>query len=306
MDYLELRVAVPAGRLDEAAAVAQLAAPGGIYIEDYSDLEQSVLAIARTDLIDEALRQKDRKIAVIHLYLPAGQPAQPAADFLRERLIACGIEFSLTDAPVSQEDWANSWKQYYRPIVLSDRLAVCPSWESLPQRAGQRVIRLDPGMAFGTGTHETTRLCLSLIEAYLTEGARVLDVGCGSGILAIAARLLGAGSAAGVDIDATAVRTARENAQRNSCGEIEFFVGDLAGGFDGTFDLICANITADAIVRLACDLPARMAADGVCILSGILAERRDEVALCLSLSGLVAVESRTENGWAALVCRRAV
>jgi len=305
MDWTDLAVTVPAARAEEAAAIAQLVAGAGIYIEDYSDLEEQARAIAHIDLIDEALVQKDRTKAVIHIYLAPDRLPAEAAAVLRERLSACGIAHAIETRGVHEEDWANAWKAYYHPIELSDRLAICPSWEAFEAKPGQKVLRLDPGMAFGSGTHETTRLCLCLMEESLAPGASMLDVGTGSGVLAICAKLLGSGRTVGVDIDETAVQVAKENAAQNGCGDAEFFCGDLARDVRGAFDVICANIVADAILRLAGDLPRLMAPGGVCIVSGVIDTRRDEVLAGLSAAGLLPETCREENGWVAIRCKKA-
>lgn len=305
MDWTDLSLTVPLERLDEAAAIAQLVAGAGIAIEDYSDLEEGALAIAHIDLIDEQLLQKERTKAVIHIYLPPRQSPAECIAFLGGRFEACGIPFEMATAGVREENWATAWKTYYHPIELSKKLAICPSWEEYSPRSGQQVIRLDPGMAFGTGTHETTRLCLSLLEEALAPGMTMLDVGTGSGILAICAKKLGAGRTAGVDIDEVAVRTAKENAALNGCGEIEFLCGDLAKDVQGTFDVICANIVADAIIRLSPDLPKLLSPEGVCIVSGIIDTRKDEVLAALRAAGLSPETIREENGWAAILCRPA-
>ena len=306
MDWTELSITVPTAQAEEACAIAQMAAGGGIYLEDYSDLEEKTLEIARIDLIDEALLEKDRSKAVIHLYLsPEQTPAETLA-YIGSRLESCGIPFSVSTAGVREEDWANAWKTYYHAIALSDKLAICPSWEQYTPTPGQKVICLDPGMAFGTGTHETTRLCLSLLEEVLHPGMSMLDVGCGSGILAICAKLLGSGRTVGVDIDAVAVRVAKENAALNNCDDIDILCGDLATDIAGPFDVICANIVADAILRLAKDLPALMHEKSVCIVSGIIDTRCAEVEQGLLEAGLTPVRKALQNGWAAIACQKAV
>lgn len=298
-DWTDLAVTVPVLRCEDAAAIAGLVAPDGIYIEDYSALEEDVLAIARIDLIDEALRAKDRESAVIHLYLPPdSSPAEPIS-FLGARLEAAGIPFSLSMGTLREEDWSTAWKRYYHPIELSPRLAVCPSWETYSPREGQIVLSLDPGMAFGTGTHETTRLCLSLLERVLAPGMSMLDVGCGSGILAIAAKKLGSGETVAVDIDPLAVRVAGENAALNGVS-LDLRCGDLTEQVDGVFDIICANIVADAIIRLAPALPARMKPSSVFIASGIIAGRRTEVEQALSAESFRLLDALEDGGWCAL------
>lgn len=306
MDWTELSITVPTAQAEEACAIAQMAAGGGIYLEDYSDLEEKTLEIAHIDLIDEELIKKDRSKAVIHLYLSPGQTPDETLSYIGSLLTSCGIPFSVATTGVREEDWANAWKTYYHSIALSDKLAICPSWEQFTPQPGQKVIHLDPGMAFGTGTHETTRLCLSLLEDVLQDSMSMLDVGCGSGILAICAKLLGSGRTVGVDIDEVAVRVAKENAAFNHCGDIEILCGDLATDIEGPFDVICANIVADAILRLAEDLPALMHEKSVCIVSGIIDTRRDEVEQGLIAAGLTPVRTALQNGWAAIACQKAV
>lgn len=306
MDWTDLAITVPVENIDEAAAVAQMVAGAGIYIEDYSDLEEKTLEIAHIDLIDEELIQKDRTKAVIHIYLAQDySPAEPIS-YIGHRLEECGIPFVIATSGVKEENWATAWKRYYHPIELSEKLAICPSWENIAPKPGQKVICLDPGMAFGTGTHETTRLCLKLLESQLNSGMSMLDVGTGSGILAICAKLLGSGRTVGVDIDPVAVRTAKENAELNNCGDIELLCGDLAQDVEGQFDVICANIVADAILRLAKDLPQLMHENSVCVVSGIIDTRRREVEDGLRAAGLVPFEVELQNGWAAIACKKAV
>lgn len=303
MDWTQLSITVDTKDTDTAAAIAQMVAGGGIYIEDYSDLEEQTLAIARIDLIDEELRAKDKQKSIIHLYVAPDAQLGEYIRFVGDRLTAAGITFSLTTDSVRELDWSTAWKQYYHPIVLSDRIAVCPTWEEYSPAPGQQVIRLDPGMAFGTGTHETTRLCLLLVEEYLQQGDAMLDVGCGSGILAICAKLLGAGRTVGVDIDPVAVRTAADNCSQNNC-DIELVCGDLATDINGSFDLIAANIVADAILRLAPDIPKLLTRRGVCIFSGIIDSRKDEVLAGVTACGLTPFAVREENGWVAIAARR--
>jgi ribosomal protein L11 methyltransferase len=305
MDWTDLSITLPIERIDEAAAIAQLVAGSGFAIEDYSDLEEGTLEIAHIDLIDEDLLKKDRSNAIIHIYLPPEQSPAEAIAFLGRRLEECGIPFTIATAGVREENWATAWKAYYHPIELSDHLAICPSWEHFDAKPDQQVIRLDPGMAFGTGTHETTRLCLALLEESLQPGMAMLDVGTGSGVLAICAKKLGAARTVGVDIDEVAVRVAKENAALNGCADIEFLCGDLAYDVEGAFDVICANIVADAIIRLSADLPTRMHAGSVCIVSGIIDTREEEVRAALEAAGLICEKTKRESGWVAISCRLA-
>lgn len=305
MDWTEVCIRIPARDVDEAAAIANMAVPYGIYIEDYSDLEQGAREIARIDLIDEELLAKERDTARIHLYIsPEDNPAEAVA-FLQERYTAVGISHQVESHTVNEEDWANNWKKYFKPLPVGERLLICPSWETAENPEGRAVLSIDPGMAFGTGGHDTTRLVLETLEQYVTAGCDFLDVGCGSGILSIAACLLGANRALGIDIDALAVKTAVENGALNglTSPRYEIRLGDLARDVEGRYPVIAANIVADAIIMLSPAIPALLAEGGVYIVSGIIDTREQDVLTALSACGFKVVERREQGGWLCLVCR---
>ncbi len=305
-DWTEVCIRVATADTDAAAAIANMAVPYGIYIEDYSDLEEQAREIAHIDLIDEELLGRDREHSVIHLYIdPTESPAEAVA-FLQERLSAAGIGNELLSQTVREEDWANNWKQYFKPQKIGEKLVICPSWESVSAPQGRAVLSIDPGMAFGTGGHDTTRLVLQTLEQYVTPGCDFLDIGCGSGILSIAACLLGAGSALGVDIDALAVKTARENGERNGLTAPRYRIvqGDLAEQVTGQYPVIAANIVADAIIALSPDVPPLLAPGGVYITSGIIDSREQEVLEALEQCGFDIVERRENRGWVCLVAKR--
>ena len=306
MDWTEVCIRVPAAVVDEAAAIANMVVPYGIYIEDYSDLEQGAREIARIDLIDEDLLAKERDTALIHLYIsPEENPAEAIA-FLRERYTAVGIDHAVDSNNVSEEDWANNWKKYFKPLPVGEKILICPSWEQTDNPDGRAILSIDPGMAFGTGGHDTTRLVLETLEKYVTEGVDFLDVGCGSGILSIAACLLGAGRALGIDIDALAVKTAIENGELNglTAPKYEIRLGDLAKDVDGQFPVIAANIVADAIIMLSPAIPALLAEDGVYIVSGIIDTREQDVLAALDKCGFSVVERHEHGGWLCMVCKK--
>lgn len=307
MDWTEVRIRIRTTDVDEAAAIANMAVPYGIYIEDYSDLEQGAQEIAHIDLIDEELLQRDRAHALIHLYIdPADNPPEAVA-FLRERLNAAGIPHEVMAETVREEDWANNWKKYFKPLPVGQRLLICPSWEEPGEHTGRAVLRIDPGMAFGTGGHDTTRLVLETLEQHITPGEDFLDIGCGSGILSIAACLLGAGSAFGVDIDPLAVRTAQENGALNGLAAPRYTIvqGDLADKVTGRYPVVAANIVADAIIALSPAVPAFLAPGGVYIVSGIIDTREADVLAALADAGFTVAERRAHGGWVCLCCRRA-
>jgi ribosomal protein L11 methyltransferase len=304
MDWTEICVTVPQRQAEMAEAVATMLADGGLYIEDYSDLEAEVAEIAHVDLIEKDLLDKPRDQVILHLYLePDRAPAELCAA-LEERLAAAGVAYTLSQHTIRQEDWQNGWRKYYHPMEIGRRLAIVPSWQEY--ETDRIKLILDPGLAFGTGSHETTSLCLEALDGLVQGGERVLDIGTGSGILAIAALKLGAAAAEGVDIDPVAVRTAGENAKRNGVGEkLTVLVGDLSEKASGTYQIITANIVAAAIISLAPAVPALLAEGGTFIASGIIDTRKDEVIAALESTGLKVAEVREKRGWECLICRRA-
>ena len=306
MQWSEVTVKVPASQVEEASAITQMVVPYGIYIEDYSDLTEEAPKIAHIDLIDEELLQKDREHALIHVYISPEESPAEAISFLTGRLEAVGIPFSISTEQVEEEDWSTAWKKYYHPIRVGKRLVICPSWEQVDLAPGEIKLELDPGMAFGTGTHDTTRLCMQLLEEVVTPESRILDLGCGSGILSIAGVLLGARDAVGVDIDGVAVKVAEENAGRNHVQDrTRFLCGDLTDQVSGVFDLLCANIVADVLIRLAPAVPQFLRQGGAMLASGIIAERAYEVEEALTAVGLTLEKREESGGWVALLCRRA-
>ena len=285
-------------------AVATMIAEGGIYIEDYSDIEQQVAEIAHVDLIEQELLDKPRDTVIIHMYLEPGASPVETLALIAARMEAANIAYTVETEGVEQEDWQNGWRKYYHPLEIGKRLAVVPSWQ---QYDTDRVkLILDPGLAFGTGGHETTSLCMEALDERLTGGERVLDIGTGSGILAIAALKLGAAVAEGVDIDPVAVRTAGENAALNGVQDkLTVLVGDLSDKASGKYDIITANIVANAILSLAPAVPGLMAEDATFIASGIIDSRKDEVIAGLEKAGLAVVEVKEKRGWECIVCKKA-
>ena len=255
MEWTDIQITVPHPYAETAEAIATMVSNGGIYIEDYSDLEEQAWEIAHVDLIEQELLDQPRDIVKVHMYLAPDENPAEILPLFKERLDAAGIPYELTTAGVEQEDWQNAWKKYYHAMDIGKRLAIVPGWEAY--ETDRMVITMDPGMAFGTGTHETTSLCLEVLDERVRGGERVLDIGTGSGILAIAALRLGAACAEGVDIDPMCVRTAGENAQRNGVQDrFTVLVGDLSDKASGVYNIITANIVAAAILSLAPHVPA--------------------------------------------------
>lgn len=294
------------------AALLELNA-GGYTVQDSRDFEEFLEnKTGKWDYIEEELLALRDAETTLTVYLADNAQGAEQLAALREalsRLQAMDAEgrwgrLSCRLSGVREEDWQNAWKKYYAPVKVGERLVICPSWEEYTPSGDEVVVRLDPGMAFGTGSHDSTRLCLRLLEQTPAAGARVLDLGCGSGILAVAALLLGAESAVGVDIDEVAVRVAEENAALGGVADrCTFLRGSLGDRVTGTFDVIFANIVADVILSFLPDVRRLLAPGGVFITSGIIDTREQDVLDALPAAGL-AVETRLESGgWIGLRCR---
>ncbi|MBP1558108.1 MAG: 50S ribosomal protein L11 methyltransferase [Oscillospiraceae bacterium] len=308
-NWTEIIITVPVADGETAASVAQMTVPYGMYIEDYSDLEEAVEEIAHIDLIDEELVARDREHAKVHIYIsPEENPAE-AVSFIRERLTAEGVEHTVETQGVQEADWAFGWKKYYHPMKIGKRVVVCPTWEEYTAAEDEVVLRLDPGMAFGSGTHHTTQMCIRLLEETVFPGCKLLDMGCGSGILSLTALALGAEKAVGVDIDPLAAKISGENLALSGYVEPQFkaYHADLIKDKEiaetvglGCYDLVAANIVADAIIALSGAIFAHLKPGGSLLSSGIIMPRLDEVTAALQAAGLEVRRRDEQGGWAAV------
>ena len=303
-EWTQIKVTARLELLDEVTAVMNMIS-NYLQIEDYSDID---LKTCYGDLIDESILNADKTVASVSVYLPADGGCADTVAFLRERFRTHGLEVSISVSGVNEEDWANSWKAYYKPIRIGEKIVIVPAWEKYEEQEGDVVVRMDPGMAFGTGTHETTRLVIDLLERYVQPSSRVLDVGCGSGILAICASKLGAEKCKAYDIDPVAVKVARENIKDSGLCNVTCDVSDLLRQVDRTeapYGVICANIVADIIIRMTPDIGALMDERSVILASGIIVERSEDVIRTFEEYGFRIVERVEENGWCALVVMKA-
>ena len=306
MEWIDVKITVPQHAAETAEAIAVGIAGGGVYIEDYADLEQEAPNIAPVDFIDENLLLKNKEEVIVHLYLPPEDDVEDTLALLKARLDAACVPFSIAQDNLLQEDWETSWKSFYHATEIGHRLTLTPAWEDTLPGPGRVLLRMDPGMAFGTGTHETTSLCLEQLDQHTAPGMRVLDIGCGSGILGIAACLLGAAEAHGVDIDPVAVRTANENAALNGVQDrFSALEGNLSETAIGRYDIIVANIVANVIIALAPDVLPLLRPNGIFISSGIIQEREAEVVAAIDAAGLTVCGSFHKNGWVCLLAKPA-
>ncbi len=217
-----------------------------------------------------------------------------------------GLQYRIFYGDVDEADWAESWKAYFRPEKITDRIVVKPTWRDYLKNEKEIVLEIDPGMAFGTGTHPTTRMCIALIEKYLKKSDTFLDVGTGSGILMIAAAKLGARKMLGTDNDAVAAQIARKNLLHNQIPESVFtiIIGDLVGGITRRFDLAAANLTTKAVSILLENIPETLVKDGIFICSGILLADKNKILDKVEHAGLRNIEILVDEDWIALASRR--
>lgn len=304
--WIQIKATADSKYIDDMSAVMSMV-DNSLMIEDYSDVEKDLDGVYG-DLIDEELLARDRTVASVSVFIPEIKNPAESEGFVRERLANLGIPAIVEHCGVSEEDWADSWKKYYKPIKTGKKIVIVPVWEEYNPAPGETVVLMDPGMAFGTGTHETTRLCAALLEKYMKSGDTMLDVGCGSGILAICAAKLGAAQCFACDIDPNAVRVAKENIEINNTPCVRAEVSDLLAHTDradGGYNICCANIVADVIIRMAPDIGAFIADNGFLIVSGIIVERADETVDALKKAGWELYDEMRENGWFAGVMKKA-
>ena len=190
--WSEIKITVDTNDIEAAGNIANMVVPYGIYIEDYSDLENEVMEIAHIDLIEEKLLEADRSKGIIHVYVNPHENPLEAVSFIEERLKNLNIKYDIQIDDCKTQDWVNNWKQYFHPMPIGNKLLIRPTWEDEYDAGERKVLHIEPGLAFGTGSHPTTKLCLETLENYISKDSTVLDIGCGSGILSIASLLLGA------------------------------------------------------------------------------------------------------------------
>ena len=305
--WTEIAVTVDTKDIDTAGDIANMVVPYGIYIEDYSALEEETMQIAHIDLIEESLLEKDRTKGIIHVYINPEENPLESTSFIAERLNALGIKHEITISDCKVEDWQNNWKQYFHPMPIGKKLLIRPVWEDNYEAGDRKVLDIEPGLAFGSGSHPTTQLCLETLENYITDDSTVLDIGCGSGILSIASLLLGARSAFGVDIDSLAVKTAKANAVQNGFGDDKFTAvqGNLSDKVNGKFNVVVANIVADIIMEFNKTVGDFLTDDGIYITGGIIESREDEVLLSFAQNGFEVTDRFENNGWLVFVLKKA-
>lgn len=254
------------------------------------------------DYIDDEVKQNLERNPVVTLYFNE----EETEDLARAKEILKDFgDIKLSESIQDDQDWLYKWQEYFKPTKVSNRIVVKPTWEDYQAKENELVVEIDPGMAFGTGTHETTSMCIQALEKYVRSGDSVLDVGCGSGILTIAAARLGCEAALGIEIDSDAVEIAKSNVLLNGLSsKIQIQYGDLTKGVDYQADIVVANLMADLVIMLSSDACKHLKPNGIYISSGILNEKEEIVSEAIRNAGFEIIEVLHKNDWCAIVARR--
>lgn len=305
MNWTQLKVTCNINDLDKVSAIMSMV-DNCLMIEDFSDIEENLMTVYG-ELIDESILHADKTKASVSVFLPPERNISEVMAQIKERFESDNIAVTTELIGVNMEDWANEWKKYYKPIRVGKNIVIVPAWEKYDAEKDDIVVSMDPGMAFGTGTHETTRLCMALLEKHIEKGMNVLDVGTGSGILSICASKLGANKVFAYDIDPVAVRVAKENIKDNGISNVTCGVSDLLKSVEKLnegYDLVLANIVADIILRMAPNVSSYIKTGGKLITSGIIESQAENVKNTLLSYGFALNDTLTENDWVAFVFQK--
>lgn len=313
MDWMKLTVLTTTIASEIVSQMLIEAGSQGTIIEDKNDVQMNQRPEGQWDIIDEEIARRIGDDVKVTGFYPMDNRAPDTLSYVKDRVrelpgIAPDVDFgklTVSMSTIDDEDWAENWKSQYKPFRLGKHIVIRPGWEAYDAEPEDKVVTIDPGMAFGTGTHETTGMCVSLVEEYVKPGMDVIDVGTGTGILAIAAAHMGAKHVLASDIDPMAVRVAAENIEINGFKDvIEAREGDLLEAADTTADVVIANIIADVIIMISSPVRAVVREGGVFICSGIAKERQDEVIEAIKKAGYGKLDIRNDGEWTAIACQR--
>lgn len=307
MTYSEIVFTVDSKNKEIASDIVGMLNCGGIYIEDYTDLEDDP-TVKQVGIVDEALLEKDKTKVLLHVYADEHTSVEDCLAFVSDRFSSESIAYEVEIKHVDEEDYANSWKQYYKPIKIGNRIVVVPEWEPYEKADGEITVALNPGMAFGTGTHETTSMCIEALQDIVFEGDEVLDIGCGSGILSVTALLCGANRADATDIDRNAVNVAYENAELNGVKDRLHATEDNILSAESPirtagkkYNVVIANIVADVIIEICGFVKTLIKPYGCFVASGIISERLDDVVKAMNDNGLCVAAIHEKRGWNCII-----
>lgn len=307
MTYSEIVFTVDSKDKEIASDIVGMLNCGGIYIEDYTDLEDDP-TVKQVGIVDEALLEKDKTKVLLHVYADEHTSVENCIAFVSDRFSSENITYEVEIKHVDEEDYANSWKQYYKPIKIGNRVVIVPEWEPYEKADGEITVTLNPGMAFGTGTHETTSMCIEALQDIVFEGDEVLDIGCGSGILSVTALLCGANRADATDIDRNAVNVAYENAELNGVKDRLHATEDNILSAESPirtagkkYNVVIANIVADVIIEICGFVKTLIKPYGCFVASGIISERLDDVVKAMNDNGLCVAAIHEKRGWNCII-----
>jgi len=307
MKWTEIKIVTTEEAYDAICDMLGNIGAGGVSIMDPFDIRQEIEKPNTLDYADDEFVDSLGEDVIIKAYFNESYSKTELAELINEKLSFIGQYLDIGKGfegfeEVDDEDWSTSWKKYYKPIEIAENIVIKPSWEEYMHSEDEIVIELDPGMAFGTGTHETTAMCARFLNKYMSEMDSVLDVGCGSGILSIIAAKLGAKTVTAVDIDNVAVRVANENSVLNGTdGVVSISTGIIQDLDESKNDMIVANIIASVIVDIAKEVKLRLREDGLFITSGIIKERKEEVIEAYTDIGFKHIDTEELGEWVAMV-----
>jgi len=307
MKWTEIKIVTTEEAYDAICEMLGTIGAGGVSIMDPFDIKQEIEKPNTLDYADDNFVDSLGEDVIIKAYFNESVSQTELVELIREKLIFIGQFLDIGKGfdsfeEIDDEDWSTSWKKYYKPLLIAENIVIKPSWEEYCHTDGDIVIELDPGMAFGTGSHETTAMCARFLRKYMSENDTVLDVGCGSGILSIIAAKLGARSVNSVDIDEVAVRVAKENSDLNGTDNVVTINTGIIQNMDNEkTDIIVANIIASVIVDIAKDVELRLKKEGLFITSGIIKERKEEVINAYISRGFEHIDTEELGEWVAMV-----
>ena len=309
-EWNEIRVVVPVAAIEAVSSILYGMDVKGLSIEDPNDILTRESGPLTWDFADINIFREGKDAATIIAYFPDTENIDRHIGHIREKIEELrnfGISvdnYRIESREVREEDWANSWKKYYKPMKIGERVVIKPVWEDYEAKDGEVIVEMDPGMAFGTGTHETTKMCIEILQKYVKEGDTVFDIGTGSGILAITAAKLGAGKVIAGDLDPVAVDSAKINRDFNHITNMDVRLGNMTEITEGSADIVIANIIADVIVLILDDIEKILKPGGIFIGSGIIMSMQHKVINKMVEKGLQVLEIRNENDWRAVVAKR--
>lgn len=320
MNWLELDIYTTTDGIEPLCGCLLMLGITGFQIKDKNDFEEFLEnKEGHWDYIDDDLMGLKECETTVTVYIPENAQGSEMISAIKTELKALKtrdtqnsfgrLEYAFKN--IKEEDWAHNWKKYFKPFVIGKKLLIKPSWEHCENKDGRKILEIDPASSFGTGQHNTTRLCLELLEKYLENNDRLLDLGCGSGILSIGGMLLGAKEAVAVDIEENAVTTAMENARKNNIPEGKYtaYCGNVIGDISlrdkiGTgYNIICANIVADVLIGMSTIFSQFLNKGGILIMSGIISERQHEVIDAVTEQKFTLIETHEKDGWVAIAMR---